>query len=134
MWYQKCCNLKFMAEPKRVVGKRILLVEDDQGARESIRLLLTIDRHHVVEATEGSEAVEVLKSQTFDLAILDYFMPGMRGSELALHIREVAPALPILMITAYLEKLTAADKPVDAIIGKPFNVEELRRTITKLLS
>jgi CheY-like chemotaxis protein len=123
-----------MAEQERIVGKRILLVEDDRGARESIRLLLTIDRHHVVEATEGSEAVELLKSQTFDLAILDYFMPGMRGSELALHIREVAPALPILMITAYLEKLTAADKPVDAIIGKPFNVEELRRTITKLLS
>ena len=123
-----------MAEQKRIVGKRILLVEDDLGARESIKLLLTIDRHHVVEATDGAEAVELLKSQTFDLAILDYFMPGMRGSELALHIRQVAPALPILMITAYLEKLSEADKPVDAVIGKPFNVEELRRTITKLLS
>jgi CheY-like chemotaxis protein len=123
-----------MAEHKRIVGKRILLVEDELGARESLKLLLTIDRHHVVEATEGAEAVELLKSQTFDLAILDYFMPGMRGSQLALHIREVAPALPILMITAYLEKLSEADKPVDAVIGKPFNVEELRRTITKLLS
>jgi CheY-like chemotaxis protein len=123
-----------MAEQKRIVGKRILLVEDELGARESLKLLLTIDRHHVVEATEGAEAVELLKSQTFDLAILDYFMPGMRGSQLALHIREVAPALPILMITAYLEKLSEADKPVDAVIGKPFNVEELRRTITKLLS
>ena len=123
-----------MAEQTRIVGKRILLVEDERGARESIKLLLTIDRHHVVEATDGAEAVELLKSQTFDLAILDYFMPGMRGSELALHIREVAPALPILMITAYLEKLSEADKPVDAVIGKPFNVEELRRTITKLLS
>jgi CheY-like chemotaxis protein len=123
-----------MAEQKRIVGKRILLVEDELGARESLKLLLTIDRHHVVEATEGAEAVELLKSQTFDLVILDYFMPGMRGSQLALHIREVAPALPILMITAYLEKLSEADKPVDAVIGKPFNVEELRRTITKLLS
>ena len=123
-----------MAEQKRIVGKRILLVEDELGARESLKLLLAIDRHHVVEATESAEAVELLKSQTFDLAILDYFMPGMRGSQLALHIREVAPALPILMITAYLEKLSEADKPVDAVIGKPFNVEELRRTITKLLS
>lgn len=133
-WYQKCCNLKFMAEQKRVVGKRILLVEDDQGARESIKLLLSIDRHDVIEATEGAEAVALLKSQSFDLAILDYFLPGMRGSQLALHIRQVAPALPILMITAYLEKLSEADKPVDAVIGKPFNVEELRRTITELLS
>jgi CheY-like chemotaxis protein len=123
-----------MAEQNRIVGKRILLVEDELGARESLKLLLAIDRHHVVEATEGAEAVELLKSQTFDLAILDYFMPGMRGSQLARHIREVAPALPILMITAYLEKLSEADKPVDAVIGKPFSVEELRRTITKLLS
>ena len=123
-----------MAEQKRTLGKRILLVEDDPGARESIKLLLTIDRHVVVEATGGAEALELLKSQAFDLAILDYFMPGMRGSQVALHIRNTAPSLPILMITAYLEKLAASEKPVDAVIGKPFAVEELRRTIARLLS
>ena len=133
-WYHTCLYIKFMAEQKRIVGKRILLVEDDQGARDSIKLLLTIDRHEVVEATAGAEAIELLKSQPFDLAILDYFMPGMRGSQLALHIRNIAPALPILMITAYLEKLGDSDKPVDAVIGKPFAVEELRRAIAKLLS
>ena len=123
-----------MAESQRVVGKRILLVEDDQAARESIKLLLTIDRHTVVEAAEGVEAIARLKSEPFDLVIVDYFMPGMRGSELALHIRQIAPSLPIIMITAYLEKLAAADKPVDAVIGKPFAIEDLRRAIAKLLS
>jgi two-component system response regulator MprA len=123
-----------MAESQRVVGKRILLVEDDRAARESIKLLLTIDRHTVVEAAEGMGAIALLKSQPFDLAIVDYFMPGMRGSELALHIRQIAPSLPIIMITAYLEKLAAADKPVDAVIGKPFAIEDLRRAIAKLLS
>jgi CheY-like chemotaxis protein len=123
-----------MAEQNRIFGQRILLVEDDRGARESIKLLLTIDRHQVVEATEGVEAIELVKSQPFDLVILDYFMPGMRGSQLALRIRDIAPSLPILMITAYLEKLGDADKPVDAVIGKPFAVAELRRTIAKLLS
>ena len=112
----------------------MLLVEDDPGARESIELLLTIDRHHVVVAAGGVEAIELAKSQPFDLVILDYFMPGMRGSQLALHIREIAPSLPILMITAYLEQLRDSDKPVDAVIGKPFGVEELRRAIAKLLS
>ena len=123
-----------MAELNRIVGKRILLVEDDRGAREAIKLLLSIDRHTVVEATEGLGAIELLKSQPFDLAILDYFMPGMRGSELALHIRQIAPSLPMIMITAYLEKLAEADKPVDAVIGKPFAIEDLRRAIAKLLS
>jgi two-component system, OmpR family, response regulator MprA len=123
-----------MAEQTRIIGKRILLVEDDPGARESIKLLLTIDRHAVVEAAGGEEALELLKGQAFDLAILDYFMPGMQGSQVARHIRSMAPSLPILMITAYLEKLAESEKPVDAVIGKPFAVEELRRTIARLLS
>src|SRR5215469_12300250 len=48
-----------MPELDRVLGKRILLVDDDQGARESIKLLLNIDRHNVVEARNGQEALEV---------------------------------------------------------------------------
>ncbi len=123
-----------MAEQTRIVGKQILLVEDDQGARESIKLLLTIDRHAVVEATGGAQAIELVKSQPFDLVILDYFMPGMQGSEVALRIRDIAPALPILMITAYLEKLADSDRPVDAVIGKPFAIDDLRAAIAKLLS
>ena len=123
-----------MAEQNRIVGKRILLVEDDRGTRESIKLLLTIDRHEVVEATGGAEAIELLKCQPFDLAILDYFMPEMTGSDVALHFRDIAPSMPILMITAYLEKLGDSEKPVDAVIGKPFAIEELRQAIAKLLS
>ena len=123
-----------MAEQKRIVGKRILLVEDDPGARESIKLLITIDRHEVVETTGGAAAIELLKSQPFDLAILDYFLPGMHGSQVALRFREIAPSMPILMVTAYLEKPRDSDKPVDAVIGKPFAIEELRRAIAELLS
>ena len=87
-----------------------------------------------VEAAEGAEAIELVKRKPFDLAILDYFMPGMQGSQVALHFRAIAPSLPILMITAYLEKLGDADKPVDELMGKPFAIEELRRAIAKLLS
>jgi len=123
-----------MAEQKQTIGKRILLVEDDAGARDSIKLLLRIDRHEVVEANGGAEAIELLKSQHFDLAIVDYFMPGMHGSQVALRFREIAPSMPILMVIAYLEKLRDSDKPVDAVIGKPFAIEDLRRAITKLLS
>jgi CheY-like chemotaxis protein len=123
-----------MAGQERIVGKRILLVDDDRGARESIKLLLTIDRHNVVEASGGAEAIELLKSQTFDLAILDYFMPDLQGSQVALRMKDMVPSLPILMITAYLERLEDSDKPVDAVIGKPFSIEELRQAIAKLLS
>jgi CheY-like chemotaxis protein len=116
-----------------VFGKRVLLVEDDPGARESIKLLLRIDRHTVTEATNGREALELFTKEVFDLVIVDYAMPQMPGGELAAKIKLVAPGLPILMITAYLEKLVASDTPVDAIIGKPFGVDELRQAIAKLL-
>ncbi len=126
--------MRFVVEENRVVGKRILLVDDDQAARESIKLLLTIDRHYVVEASGGAEAIELLRWQSFDLVILDYFMPELQGSQVALRMKQIEPSLPILMITAYLEKLGSADKPVDAVLGKPVAVEELRQAIAKLVS
>jgi CheY-like chemotaxis protein len=120
-------------KPPRAFGKRILLVDDDPGALESIKLLLRIDRHIITEAKDGREALDRLAQQHFDLVVLDYFMPGMRGDELAANLKGTAPGLPILMITAYLEKLGDSDKPVDAVLAKPFAVAELRQTIAKLL-
>jgi len=115
-------------------GRRILVVEDDSSARESITLLLRIDRHVVTEATNGSEAIDLVSRQPFDLVVLDFVMPGMLGGEVALKIKLMDPRLPILMLTAYLEKLNDSDKPVDAVLGKPFAVDELRRAMAKLFA
>lgn len=122
-----------MSEPARVLGKRILLVDDDEGARESIRLLLNIDRHNVVEAKNGHEAIELFHQSILDLVIIDYFMPQMKGCELAAHLKLAAPYLPILMITAYVEKLVDSDNPVNAVLPKPFGIAELRQAIGRLL-
>ncbi|HZR21568.1 MAG TPA: response regulator [Verrucomicrobiae bacterium] len=123
-----------MAEPVRVFGKRILLVDDDAAARESIKLLLSIDRHEVLEAANGQEALELFHQSVLDLVIIDYFMPQMEGSQVAEHIRLAAPSLPILMVTAYMEKLVDCRNPVDAILPKPFGIAELRDTIATLLN
>lgn len=121
-------------EQDRVCGRRILVVEDDPSARESIKLLLRIDRHAVTEAKDGMEALELVSGQPFDLVILDYAMPGMQGREVALQIKRIAPALPILMVTAYLEKLSGVDTPVNAVLGKPYAMDELRSAIARLVS
>ena len=122
-------------EQNRIVGRRILVVEDDPSARQSITLLLRIDRHAVTEAKDGKEALDLVSRQPFDLVILDYAMPGMQGWEVALNIKCIAPALPILMVTAYSEKLSSDDmRLVNAVLGKPFSVDELRSAIMKLLS
>jgi CheY-like chemotaxis protein len=113
------------------LGKNILLVDDDPLARESIRLLLNIDRHIVTEAASGLEALELFVSSRFDLVITDYLMPGMLGDQLAQSIRDIAPAQPILMVTAYVEKLIAAGQPAESLLGKPLSVDELRRAVAE---
>ena len=110
-------------------GKNILLVEDDPSARQSIKLLLCIDRHTVTEADNGHEALQLFTGSTYDLVIMDYFMPGVRGDELAHLIRQLVPAQPIIMVTAYQEKLVDADIPADAVLGKPFSIDDLRRAV-----
>ncbi len=117
------------------LGKRILIVDDDPTARESIKLLLSIDRHSVTEAKDGLEALELVAQQPFDLVLVDFFMPGMHGGEVARRIKQIAPSLPILMVTAYREKLIGFDRPgsTNAILGKPFAVGDLRNEIAKLV-
>lgn len=112
-------------------GKHILLVDDDPAVRESLKLLLSIDRHTVTEASSGHEALHLFTGAQFDLVILDYLMPDMLGEELARHIKNLAPNQPILMVTAYLEKLVNAGKPADALLGKPISVEDLRRAMAR---
>jgi CheY-like chemotaxis protein len=107
-------------------GQRILLVDDDQGVREALKLLLAIDRHMVTEAASGQEAIQHLNSSTYDLVITDYLMPEMLGDELARRIKKRTPTQPILMVTAYLEKLAGIRQPVDAVLGKPVSLEDLR--------
>jgi CheY-like chemotaxis protein len=123
-----------MPDTPRAIGKRVLIAEDDAGTRESLKVLLKIDRHTISEAATGHEALKIFLEEYFDLVILDYFMPGMQGQELAEKIKLIAPTQPILMVTAYYEKLVQSDQPVDAILSKPFGVEELRQAIAKLVA
>lgn len=114
-------------------GKRILIVEDDAGARQSLRLLLEIDRHAVTEAENAEEALGEFQRTAFDLVIVDYFMAGMRGDELARRLKQMSPSQPVLMVSAYTEKLRPEEKPVDGVIGKPFSINDLRQALAKLL-
>jgi CheY-like chemotaxis protein len=94
-------------------GKSILLVDDDPAVRASIKLLLSIDRHTVTEAADGHEALQLFTGSRYDLVIIDYRMPGMLGDELARNIKNLSPAQPILMVTAYLEKLVDAGQTLE---------------------
>lgn len=118
----------------QLVGKRILLVEDDSLARQSIKLLLNIDRHAVTEASGPAEAQALFDQSPFDLVISDYFMPDMLGNELAASIWRQAPSQPIVIMSGYCEKLVQSGVPADNLLAKPFSVEQLRDAIAKALA
>jgi CheY-like chemotaxis protein len=93
-----------------------------------------LDEHTVIEAGNGVEALDLFRRDQFDLVITDFEMPKMKGNELAARIKQISPAQPILMITAYVEKLGDSDNPVDAILNKPFELQALRRVMADFLS
>jgi CheY-like chemotaxis protein len=114
--------------------KRILLVDDQKSVRETISLVLRLDDHTVIEAEDGLAALGLFMRDHFDLVITDFEMPIMKGNELAARIKQHSPAQPILMITAYAERLADSDNPVDGILDKPFHLQDLRQVLAELLS
>ncbi len=123
-----------MLEPIRVCEKRILLVEDDRMARESIKLLLMIDRHDVTEAENSQQALQLFVPGRFDLVMIDYFMPNVQGNVLAAKIKQIDLGQPILLVTAFAEQLVDFGLPVDGILPKPFGIAELRQAVAQVLA
>jgi CheY-like chemotaxis protein len=114
------------------LGKRILLVEDDRSVRDTIRQLLSLDDHTVIEANNGAEALGLFAHDQFDVVLTDCVMPFIKGIELAARIKKLAPNQPILMITAYGIK-PGPHNCVDAVLRKPFDLGKLRLALAELL-
>ncbi len=70
-------------EQDTLSGKRILLVDDERAVRQTVRDLLNYDEHHVVEANNGAEALNLFAEGRFDLVLTDWRMPFIEGDELA---------------------------------------------------
>ncbi|WP_163411230.1 response regulator [Flavobacterium ajazii] len=116
------------------VRKRILLVEDHQEMQTYIQMVL--HQFEVVQAFNGSEALQILKNQTFDIIITDYMMPVLDGESLVRELKNQNNKTPIIVLTARADqqgKLNMLRLGVDAYLNKPFVEEELLLLIQKSL-
>lgn len=118
--------------PPPKIKRRILVVDDEPMVCDAVEMMLAFDGHAVQTATSGAEALNHLGHNPFDLVITDYAMPQMKGDELAQRIKQINPAIPIVMITAHAEVLESTGTPLTGIamvISKPFMLETLREAI-----
>jgi len=117
--------------------RRVLVVDDDSLVCESIRRILELDQHQVEIATNSHDALAAAQRGKFDLIILDYEMPGSKGDALAASIKAKAPQQLIIMITGHTEALRLAGNyplAVDRVITKPFDMQELRDAVLKMVT
>jgi two-component system response regulator PilR (NtrC family) len=88
-----------MSQP--TLRKTILLVEDEQVLRESLAELLSEEGYEVLQAADGRAAQALALARPVDLVLSDVRMPEMDGLTLLGHLRQIAPATPVMMLTAY---------------------------------
>jgi len=119
----------------------ILIIDDDQALRSTMRRILQRRGHVVREAEDGSSGLALLRESRPDLVVTDLYMPGKEGIETILELRAEDPELPILAVsgggvtmTAGLSLGDAEALGADASLAKPFSVEEFQDVVDRLLN
>lgn len=127
--------LKPVEEP--MVSKRtILIVDDEIGPRESLKMILK-PFYNVETAEDGIKALDIIQEKEIDLVTLDLKMPGPHGGEVLKQIKQKNPDIEVLIITGYGSLKSAIDGirhgACDYLI-KPFNISEIINIINKALN
>jgi two-component system response regulator PilR (NtrC family) len=118
------------------MSERLLIVDDEQGMRDLLSIMLRREGYRVELAGSGEEALDRISRDLFDLIITDISMPGVDGIGVLRRVREIAPEVPTIIITAYASTESAIEAlklgAYDYIV-KPFDVEEFKIVIANAL-
>lgn len=114
---------------------KILICDDEAGLRAVIKRYALFESHEVTEASNGMEAVELVKNNTFDMIIMDVMMPKLDGFSAVKEIRKISD-VPVIMLSAQGEeydKVIGFELGVDDYVVKPFSSKELMLRIGAIL-
>ncbi|MCS7314478.1 MAG: response regulator [Bryobacterales bacterium] len=118
------------------VPAQILLVDDNELGLAARKALLEEQGYAVTIASSGEAALELFRSQAFDLVITDFRMPGMNGIELIRQLRCQKRDVPIILLSGFVQPLGLNEQVTgaDVVLAKSASeVAQLLRTVAKLL-
>lgn len=117
------------------MGKKVLVVDDEKLIVKGLRFSLEQDDMEVECAYDGEEALEMAKSNKYDLVLLDIMLPKLTGLEVCQQIREFSD-VPVIMLTAKgedMDKILGLEYGADDYITKPFNILEVKARIKAII-
>jgi DNA-binding NtrC family response regulator len=119
-----------------MAGERILVVEDEEGMREFLNILLAKEGYDVTTCESGAQAIEMFKEQNFHLVVTDIKMPGIDGIEVLSRIKEIDPTVPVIIMTGYASMETAIEavnKGAYSYLRKQTSNEDIKQIIKKAI-
>jgi CheY-like chemotaxis protein len=126
----------FASAARRATVARVLVVEDDAAVREALGAVLGQEGHVVLEAADGPGALEAVRREPVDVALVDLDLAGMSGLEVARQVKRVQPRARIVLVTGWpgrLDDATLTEAGVDRVIEKPVGVGEVLSALDAVL-
>jgi len=118
---------------------RILVIDDDQTVRNATKIMLDASGFEAVVADSGKSGIEAIKNGSFDLVIVDLFMPDMNGLETTKALRQHNSSIPIIAVSGFMFGGQCPDMPnfgsmaaevgATATLYKPFRPKELMQAV-----
>ena len=119
----------------RLKSMKILLIDDDEWIRDSLRLFFESEGCYLVAFETAEEAIEALHRQHYDIIITDYKLPGMDGVAFFKRIQSSHPDTIKILITAFKSEVVVEEAKkagVQHLIAKPFTSETIEASLTRL--
>jgi signal transduction histidine kinase/ActR/RegA family two-component response regulator len=125
------------AEPPAPRPARVLVVEADRAVRQALAAVLGRGGHVVIEAPEAPEAIAAVERELVDVVFTSLTVPGSSGLELAADVKRLRPGTPVVLLTAWPERLDEAvvrRSGVDRVVDKPAGTAEVLAALDAALA
>ncbi len=113
-------------------ARTVLVIDDEDLVRDVVARMIEDLGYKALTASDGASGLEIVKSQTVDVVLVDLTMPRMSGAEVVAALRVSRPRLPVILCSGY-DRDRRGPVQADAYLPKPFRIEALEQTLAKML-